>query len=337
MDAAHLTFNILKKIEGQINKKVLFVSELTPDRSNLYQWIPSRRLRQVCYQVIKAIDMSNAVKIDSECDLVFIFEHKPWYSYLLYFNCIILNKPVFFIVHGLQQTYHNSFFHRLGFSVLLYIEKKYKFFPIHLERTDKGIPGIKKFSKSIVIPHPLDKGIQINSKSEDRIKIGILGIIREDKPILPLIDVLTKLNRDDIEILIGTSPYSIPPDSHKNFPFRVVDTSTYEAYHDFINSTHIIINNFSVDQFYFRPSGIINDSISGGCYVIAPNYPVFKTQISTPVTVGELFDTLEDIPTIIERAIVRVQKKDSNFIEWRNYRSEEKLLNELSEKIMNVI
>jgi hypothetical protein len=118
-------------------------------------------------------------------------------------------------------------------------------------------------------------------------------------------------------------------------PFQIIDTSTAESYNEFIGSLHIVVNNFDREQFYFRPSGIINDSIAGSCFVIAPNYPVFKAQITTPVVVGELFNHIEEVPDIIKKAIKTIKETDIDFKRWIEHRSDAKLIEELSNQILS--
>lgn len=335
MNAVHTTFNVLQGISAKLNKNVAYISEDTPERSKYYEWMPTRSLRQVCYQVLKAADMAWSLLKAGKVDLIFIFEHKPWYSYLLYAVCLLKGKPVFFIVHGLQQTHRNSLFHKLGFHTILFLEKHFDFWPIHLEISDQLVPDITRFTKSIVIPHPLSKGVRFATKPVDGvINVGIVGMIRPDKPIQPLIDVLKCLhNRTDIKVAIGTAKVSLPDGFLKDNPFPIHDTTSAHDYNKFIESTHIIISNFDKDQFYFRPSGIINDSLAGGCVVIAPNFPVFVAQTSIPTVAGYTYDDVAEIPALIELAKARVKGKNVRFDQWIDYRQTDRIVNGISEQI----
>ena len=337
MDSIHKNFNVLKALSKKLNKRIAYISEDTPDRSKLYGWLPFSALRQICYQVIKSIDMAWALTKAGNVDLVLIFEHKPWFSYILYIVCIIKRKPVFFIVHGIQQTCNNTFFHKLGFHTILFIEKHFAFWPIHIEVSDKEVTGIKKFTKSIVIPHPLPKQKSTTTKPVPTIiSIGILGMIRPDKPIQPIIDIMRMFQgHDDIQVVIGTAGFSLPDGLLKNNSFPIHDTTSSADYINFIKSQHIIVNNFEKEQFYFRPSGIINDSLSGSCFVISPNFPVFSAQINIPVRVGSTYNNIAEIPILIKDAIaeIRQQGMQHRFDEWIDYRSPTKIITIIAEQI----
>ena len=58
MNSVHTNFNVLLELPNYLGKKILFISEVTPNREKLYNWIPSKGLRQLGYQGIKAIDMA---------------------------------------------------------------------------------------------------------------------------------------------------------------------------------------------------------------------------------------------------------------------------------------
>jgi hypothetical protein len=339
MNAAHTTFNVLQEISVKLNKNVAYISEDTPERSKYYSWMPTRAIRQICYQLLKAFDMAWELFRTKKVELIFIFEHKPWYSYLLYMVCILKGKPVFFIVHGLQQTHHNSLFHKLGFNILLFLEKYFNFWPIHLEISDQHITNIIRFTKSIVIPHPLSQDVHFATKQINKIiKVGIVGMIRPDKPIQPLIDILKIYqSRADIQVFIGTAKFSLPDTLLKNNIFPIHDTTSAYDYNKFIESMHIIINNFDKDQFYFRPSGIINDSLAGGCVVIAPNFPVFAAQISTPVEVGYTYNNIREIPTLVDSAIIRIKEANIRFDQWIDYRQTDRIIDSISKQISLVL
>ncbi len=342
MNSAHPNLNILHELDRYINKKILFISEDTPDRSKIYKWIPSKAIKQFFYQGIKAFDMAREVLKSKGYDVIFIFEHKPWYSFLLYLACILKRKPTFFIIHGIQQTYQISTFRKLGFKMLLFLEKRFKFWPVHLEASDENFTDILRFKKSgIVMSIPFPQEMQTNFKKRDistSIKIGIVGILRPDKPIMPIVNVLLGYKNDTIptEVFVGT-PLWVLPEEMKKLPINYVDTARGDQYSAFIQTLDMVITYYDKAGFYYRSSGVINDAVGGGCFVVVPDYPVLKIQITNPVKVGETYADVADIKNSIDRAIDYIKNNEVEFEKWRDYRSNENILKSLGKQMMEVL
>jgi len=343
MRSVHENFDILLDLPIYLNKKILFVSEITPDRKKLYDWVPLKAVKQLFYQGIKAIDMAlQVLKTKEPFDIIIVFEHKPWYSIMLYIVCAISRKPTFFIVHGFQQTYKLSKLRTLGFKLLLFFEKRFQFYPIHLEKTDLDYNDCLKFKKSgIFILTPLPKNLStiatISSK-KSIIKIGIVGIIRPDKPIMPIINILENYTNETVavESFIGTPFWQIPAELN-SVGLQLIDTTTSEQYNSFIQSLDIVINYYDKDHFYYRSSGVLNDAVSGGCFVIVPDYPLFKEQISNPIKVGETYTNIQDIKNAIDKSIQYLNNNNVEFEKWRKIRTKEIILANLSKQILSVI
>jgi hypothetical protein len=343
MKSVHSNFDILLELPDYLGKKVLFISENTPDRKKIYNWIPTNGMKQLFYQGIKAFDMAwELIKKKEQYDIVIVFEHKPWYSLILYLVCAIKRKPTFFIVHGFQQTYRLSKLRTLGFKLLLFFEKRFDFYPIHLEKPDFDYDNCLKFYKSgifMLTPLPNESPVRLNkSFSKSVLRIGIVGIIRPDKPIMPIIKILENYTSDviAIEAFIGT-PFWQVPDELKQSSIKLIDTTSSEQYNSFIQSLDIVINYYDKDNFYYRSSGVLNDAVSGGCFVIVPNYPLFKEQISNPVKVGETYENVDDIKNAIDKSIQYLTNNVVEFEKWREIRKKIIILNDLSRQILKVL
>ena len=344
MQAAHETFDMLVDLEGHTGKRFAFISERTPRRDKLYKWIPVAPLRQVCFQALTALDMAAEAWRARDVDAFFIYEHKPWYSYLLYAVCVARRKPVFFIVHGIQQTYRQSVVHRLGFAVLCKLERHGNFWPVHIELSDRQVPGVVPFSTSIFMRHPLpcDMAPRARAPLADRpVRIGIAGIMRKDKPIVPLLHALLRFRgeNENVEIAVGTPLWQASPellDMAKAASVSVVETDKGAQYQDFIQSLDIIVAHFERDAFYFRPSGVVSDAIAGGCIVVAPAFPTIEAQMSQPVRCGESYEDLTDLPGALHRAIERLADSAERTARWRDLRASENILADLAAQMAPV-
>lgn len=342
MNPVHENFSILLDIGNILKKKIVYVSDLTPDRRKWFSWVPIRIVRQICFQFCTSLDMTKVVLKSRSVDAIFIFEHKPQYSFLLYLLCVLKNVPVFFIVHGIQQAQRKSIFHFCGGELLRALVRNFKFWPIHLEISDENVPEIRRFFKSIVIPHPLAResvGVSERKNKKTHTSIGIVGILRDDKPIFPILKVVLDYAKvhENVELYIGTPFWQNIPAELKNEGIKLVDTTSREQYFTFLEAIDIVVTDFDRDSFYFRPSGIINDSVSCGCFVIAPDFPVFKAQLSKPVKVGETYHNLEDLSATISKAVIYTKTSSIDYRSWVEARSDTYIFNSLAQRMQEII
>lgn len=342
MRSAHRNFDLLLTLGERLSRKVAFISEETGNRGRDYSWIPSRKLQQIAFQLQTVWEMTQETWRARDCEVVFIFEHKPWYAYPVYAVCLARRQTVLFIVHGIQQTHGQSFFHRMGLRVLRLIERHADFWPVHLEVSDRNVEGVPRFTKSIVMPHPMPReaqprGLRASPGAGGVVRIGILGILRADKPVEPLLDILARhaQSHAGVELVFGSPRWQVPESLQEKLKARGIvyrDTDTMEQYNAVVHSLHIVVAWFDRDAFYFRPSGIVHDAIAGGCYVLAPDFPVIAAQMSTPVRCGSPCKSLDELPAELERAMDEVRHAadlQARFDAWRAYRSDERVLDSL--------
>jgi hypothetical protein len=335
MKSAHPTFNLFLELRLADNGEIAFISETTPSREHLYSWIRWPLPRQVMYQSLKSVDMALAVLRANRPAAVLIFEHKPQYALALYMACLTRRVPVFFFSHGLQQLQSRSTAHRLGFKLLRALVTHTAFWAIQLELADDMLPKVLRYHKSLVLPLPLPKAVgQREPFDPRRVRIGIAGILRPDKPVLPLLALLQQAFREDtnFELSLGT-PFWQLSDAIRQSGVRLVDTSRPEQFQEHLRNCDIVVADFDEASFYFRPSAIINDALSAGCYVLAPDYPVFRAQLNQPCTVGACFTNQLEIPNYIRRAVSELEAGKVDFVSWRAARRDELLLSTLGQAI----
>jgi hypothetical protein len=349
MRSAHRNLDLFLSLGDRLGRGVVFISEETASRGKDYEWIPSRALRQIAFQLLTMWEMTREALRARRTDLVFIFEHKPWYAYPLYAVCLLRRQTVFFIVHGIQQTHGQSPFHRLGLQVLRTIEKHCEVWPIHLEISDQDVQGVPRFTKSIVVPLPLPREAPIERERSRQpgapLRIGILGILRADKPVEPLLDILQACAkaRPNVQLAFGSPRWQVPERLQQALAERGIeyaDTDQPEQYNVFVHSLDIVVAWFERDSFYFRPSGILNDAIAGGCFVVAPDYPVLSVQMCVPARCGEPCPDLAGLPQALERAIDQVLHEPDlplRFDAWRAWRADERVVQTLCSGIQNAL
>jgi hypothetical protein len=79
-------------------------------------------------------------------------------------------------------------------------------------------------------------------------------------------------------------------------------TSSSAEYINFLKSLSIGVVLAKKERYYFRNSGTIADMAASGVVVICPDFPVFRSQIENPVTIGALYSSELDV----DKAILKV-------------------------------
>ncbi|MTJ52794.1 glycosyltransferase family 1 protein [Anabaena sp. UHCC 0253] len=245
-------------------------------------------------------------------------------------------KQVFLGIHGNQLFAQENKIKYWGFLYLQkFLEANPQFKVVLLELDDDYIRNDLKFSPAskIVIPHPIISEVtpklqpKERLKEDDKIKIGIIGIIRQDKPINKILEKIRAYvtqHPQQIELVIGT-PIKQKPEYLENCSdITFIDTTKDEDYLHALQQLDILVTDFDQERYYYRASGVISDAGSCGCYIIAPNYPVIQHQITWPIAIGSSYSNLDDLEQVIEAAIIHIREKgqDNHWI-WREKRNAE--------------
>lgn len=245
-------------------------------------------------------------------------------------------KQVFLGIHGNQLFAQENKIKYLGFAYLQkFLELNPKFKVVLLELDDDYVSEKFKFSESskIVIPHPIISEVtpklqpRERLKQDDKIKIGMIGIIREDKPINKILEKLryyVSQHFHQVELVIGTPINQKPKYLENCSDITFIDTTKDEDYLQALQQLDILVANFDQERYYYRASGVISDAGSCGCYIIAPDYPVIKHQINWPVPIGTPYSSLDELDQVIEKAILHIREKgqDNHWV-WREKRNAE--------------
>ena len=148
-------------------------------------------------------------------------------------------------------------------------------------------------------------------------------MLREGKKTKELIDYLAGFDNfggRPVEILFGT-PFWQKKEWVDTLDVDVRDTSTTEQYEALLQELDIFVCGFDKSDYYFRPSGVIGDALMNGCYVVCPDFPVFRAQIETPVRVGRAYACFEDLDDVIRLACDDIASGvATRFAQWREYR-----------------
>ena len=263
---------------------------------------------------------------------ILVFEAYNQHLLFLLPLLVLTEKKVFIMLHGSQQFAMNS---KIKYWGLLYLKLYLKLFnnlKVLLLEIDDDILDSKfqlPEKSKIIIPHPLRSEVTPKLQPEarlnetDKIKIGIVGIIRADKPINQLIEKAQEYTQSNpqAELIIGT-PIHQKPKYLDESQITIIDTTKEEDYIKTLQQIDILLIHYDKQRYYYRTSGVISDAASCGCYIVASDYPLIKHQITYPVTIGTTFTDFEELETILDKAIdyVLTYGQDNHWL-WREKRT----------------
>jgi len=322
------------------SRKIGFVSLETPLPSLLQKFTQSIPNYSVGLQIrreYRHVSMALRALRLKDVDSIFIFEIYNQHLFVVLPLLALIGKEVFISLHGNQQFAMGSQIKFIGLIYLKTYLKLVKNFKVVLfEIDDDVIP--EKFrlpsTSKVIIPHPMISEAKPNLSPGERlpanakIQIGVVGMIREDKPISKLIEKLQEYivsSDGECELVIGT-PFGQKPEYLDKAGVKLLDTTTEEDYINVLKQIHILVIHYEKDRYYYRTSGVISDAASCGCYIIASDYPVIKHQVSWPVDIGATFSSFEEIGSLIDqgRTFIREKGQDNHWV-WREKRSAEEI------------
>lgn len=235
-------------------------------------------------------------------------------------------NTLFVITHNSQMA-HLRTRDRLAFKLLLRLRFRF----VALE-SDEGVRALNvNYYERQLLTLPLAHygAIQLkeHNKQEGRITVGIIGRMRPEKNINSLFGILEELNNNDrINILIGCDNKNLLDEGTKR-GFQVLDTTRPEDYDKALRLSDIVLLNYDAKRYFYRDSAMIADALFRGTYVVCPDYPTFRAQVSVPTTVGSTFRSMEDIPNAIRAAISLLQKNQAPFHKYIEYRRPKNIAN----------
>ncbi|MGM3306825.1 glycosyltransferase family 1 protein [Anabaena sp. WFMT] len=321
------------------NHKIGFVSIERPIPEwfkKFTQEIPSYSVGLQLRREYRHISMGLQALSLKDVDSIYVMEIYNQHLLTLLPMLVSTGKQVFLGIHGNQLFAQENKIKYWGFIYLKkFLEFNPKFKVVLLELDDDYISDKFKFTASskIVIPHPIisettpkfTPGKRL--KQDEKIKIGIIGIIREDKPINKVLEKVRYYvlqHSQQLELVIGTPINQKPKYLENCSDIIFIDTTKDQDYLQALQQLDILVTDFDQERYYYRASGVISDAGSCGCYIIAPNYPVIKHQITWPVSIGSSYSSLDNLDQVIEEAIIHIREKgqDNHWI-WREKRNAE--------------
>jgi hypothetical protein len=210
--------------------------------------------------------------------------------------CLIIFLPFFYfnkknIYFNVNHNFKNKNLF-LKYSFLSIFSFKFIFFDSTYIQ-DKNI-------KFINLNFPIYNYIPFkNINSENLLRIGILGDLSNSYNTNNLNIFLSSFKNKNYNIQLGIKYTNNFTSINFNKQINLINTKSEIDYISFLDNIDILIFLADYNSYLYRHSGTIMDSISRRIIVFAPNYFVFKSQLTIPVQVGHLYNNIEDIISIL--------------------------------------
>jgi len=196
------------------------------------------------------------------------------------------HRMLFFIHHNLQWAVRSPV-ENLAFRLLTRCGVCWAGFEVSTD-----VAGL-----DLVLPHPVPHRV-VGEKNPARPVIGVAGYYRPEKGINELLRLLV-VHFPDCDIVAG-----VPNPQAVNVPLvRVINTAAERDYRNMLAGCDVLVQNNARDSYFYRASGPVADAAASGTAVVVPDYPLMRHQVLSPVPVGEIFQTLDEMPDAVRRAV----------------------------------
>jgi len=228
---------------------------------------------------------------------ILIREFSTWPLLLVFPLLLPFRRKLFFVIHHNLQWAARSRIERAGFTALARMGACWALFETQ-ELTGLETLGIPS-GRTLVLPHPVPEQT-VGLKNRSRPVIGVAGYDRPEKGSLELLTLLTN-HFPDCDVALGTAT----PEKVSGLPgiVQIVDTASDEAYSRMLAHCDVLVQNSASDRYFYRVSGPVADAAACSTAVVAPDFPLLRHQITSPVPIGEIFQELEKMPQAVRAAI----------------------------------
>jgi glycosyltransferase involved in cell wall biosynthesis len=236
-----------------------------------------------------------------------------------------LRKKLLLNVNHNLQRFEHRILHRLSIKFIDFLG--FSFFIFEYKKTPFNLQN-----QVVSIPFRL-QDIKLPISKKTKPTIGIIGAFRKEKQMEKILNSLLTLNKktNDFNVLFACDNQRVL-DSYNSYNVSLLNTRCFDNYNAAINSVDILIFNYNELDYKIRHSGVLTDAIFRGKIVIAPDYPLFREQLSTPERIGFTFRNLDSLEESVNDAIdfyhsPNIQDVYSKYFEYRNLLSVSSKLN----------
>ncbi|GEM_PF-5121646 len=133
----------------------------------------------------------------------------------------------------------------------------------------------------------------VSAEPSSRFTVGLMGSWGPERGHERALGVLLEM-KEVSGIVIGVpNPGSVP--ECRDPRIQVVDTSSPQAFDRAIRACDAVVLNYGRSQYENRASGLVSDAAARCVPVLVPDFPVLRHQVSSPVQVGEVFASTDEM------------------------------------------
>jgi glycosyltransferase involved in cell wall biosynthesis len=263
---------------------------------------------------------ADGVQSDGPMVLVRDFSNIP--LAMVFSKLATVRDRLFFIVnHNLQWALRGSIAERVAFKQLGRMGCRFVFFELVPKEALRSL-GMDPL-QGLILPHPVSDSPQVRVRSGGLRRVGVVGEYRPEKGVDELLQHLLGLPNSpaicvgtpDVEGFRRRSPFG----KHPGIELR--STATTEEYFSAIADCDAVVLNHPERAYQYRASGLIADAAATRVPVIVRRQPVLEVQTTFPVSVGECFDSLDDLTKVFESVDRKLCAGAYRFEEYKQSRS----------------
>lgn len=281
-------------------------------------WLPSRLRRQWAEVIVHGLMAVRFWKWRSVKGVV-LLEFFAAYGWLFYPLMWLYPKRFFVFILWDQEFARQGGYRRFALEGFKVFQRMSRCVAVQMEVDDACLPSALRLprDRTVVVPMPARDDLRPRlppgtKPSAGKVTLGVVGAVRRDKRHVDHVftDALRSAKQlleergAEVEVVIGVPMNRAGYESvmtAKDFA-RIIDTSTEEAYEECLSSIDILVCAFDERGYLYRSSGVITDAICSGAWVVCPDFPVLRHQITWPVSTGVTYKLLDEIPSAVERA-----------------------------------
>jgi len=309
--ARRATQNVFQTVildAADLTQKRIFVQPLYPvpnlGQEKVSNWTLHRTLKALA-RIVEHIRMAQYIsQLDHGHDAVLytMFLNIPAFFTFLFSG--FRSKNVYLLAHFVQQCRENRFYVWL---FKFYIFLGYKFF-VFEDASLLAREGLteKEMRSFFSIPHPAQDKTSLIAKvkSTKGKKVGLIGYTHPGKQSKQTLELLIRLqNEMSYDLILGTNDISAFKEIQFDDKTIFINTSSSKDYFAALAVCDVLVINYDKCRSYLRSSGVIADAIGTRTYCICPNYPILRQQLVWPTTVGKVFDTIDDLPRVLQEVL----------------------------------
>jgi hypothetical protein len=236
-----------------------------------------------------------------------------------------VRKKLLFIIQNNLQLAHVGSRERLYFKLLCHMGFQFGFLEAADGLAELGVDFRER--QFVIVPLPVYPKLARDAKERgaEPPTIGVIGRELPEKNTDQLMNLLVGWREGgDLSagIVLGSNDSRVL-EAWVAKGVTTVQTLDYQDYLRAIAGVDVLLIYYDKTHYFYRSSGVIHEAASVGTAVVGPDFPVFRYQVTQPVRVGAVFQSVEGMLPAIQSALEIARSEPGNFNTWAKARCPE--------------